>query len=51
MNKVFLAQFPGGVMLAKVLPYALYPPPLPPIPWVDNDGSLTSKLFGVVSLR
>jgi len=29
-----------------VLPYASYLPQLPPIPWVDNDGSLTSKWFG-----
>jgi murein L,D-transpeptidase YafK len=47
MNKVFLAQYPGRVTLAKVMPYASYLPQLPPIPWVDNDGSLTSKWFGV----
>jgi murein L,D-transpeptidase YafK len=46
MNKVFIARFPGRVMLAKVLPYASYLPQLPPIPWVDYDGSLTSKFFG-----
>jgi murein L,D-transpeptidase YafK len=46
MNKVFIAQFPGRVMLAKVMPYASYLPQLPAIPWVDNDGSLTSKFFG-----
>src|SRR5215831_15023626 len=46
MNKAFLAQFPGRVTLSKVLPYASYLPQLPPIPWVDNDGSLTSKWFG-----
>ena len=46
MNKAFLAQFPGRVTLAKVLPYASYLPQLPPIPLVDNDGSLTSKWFG-----
>jgi murein L,D-transpeptidase YafK len=47
MNKVFLAQFPGRVIpLAKVLPYASQLPQLPPIPWVDNDGSLASKMFG-----
>jgi hypothetical protein len=46
MNKIFLARFPGRVTLAKVLPYASYLPQLPPIPWVDNDGSLTSKWFG-----
>jgi len=48
MNKVFLSRFPGRVTLAKVLPYASYLPQLPPIPWVDNDGSLTSKWFGTL---
>jgi murein L,D-transpeptidase YafK len=46
MNKAFLAQFPGRIMLSKVLPYASYLPQLPPIPWLDSDGSLTSKWFG-----
>jgi murein L,D-transpeptidase YafK len=42
MNKVFLAQFPGTVIpLAKVMPYASYLPQLPPVPWVDSNGSLT----------
>jgi hypothetical protein len=45
MNEIFLARFPGRIMLAKVLPYALYPPQLQPIPWVDNGGSVTRKLF------
>src|SRR6202521_5439218 len=45
MNKVFLARFPGRVLLAQVQPYASYWPQLSPIPWVDNDGSLTSKWF------
>jgi murein L,D-transpeptidase YafK len=45
MNNVFLARFPGRVLLAQVQPYASYLPQLPPIPWVDNDGSLTSKWF------
>jgi murein L,D-transpeptidase YafK len=48
MNKAFLAQYPGRVTLAKVLPYASYLPQLPPIPWIDNDGSLTSKWFGTL---
>jgi len=48
MNKAFLAQFPGRVTLAKVMPYASYLPQLPPIPWVDDDGSLTSKWFGTL---
>jgi hypothetical protein len=46
MNKVFLARFSVRVTLAKVLPYASYLPQLQPIPWVDHDGSLTSKWFG-----
>jgi murein L,D-transpeptidase YafK len=48
MNKVFVARFPGRVMLAKVQPYASYWPQLPPIPWVANEGSLTSKWFGTL---
>jgi hypothetical protein len=47
MNEVFLARFPGRVTLAKVMPYASYLPQLPPIPWIDDDGSLTSKFFGI----
>jgi murein L,D-transpeptidase YafK len=47
MNKVFLTRYPGRVTLARVLPYASYLPHLPPIPWVDDDGSLTSKFFGI----
>jgi murein L,D-transpeptidase YafK len=47
MNKVFLARFPYRVTLAKVMPYASYLPTLPPVPWIDNDGSLTSRWFGV----
>ena len=46
MNKAFLAQYPGRIMLSKVLPYASYLPHLPPVAWIDNDGSLTSKWFG-----
>ena len=48
MNQAFLAKFPGRIMLSKVLPYASYLPQLPPIPWIDNDGSLTSKWFGTL---
>jgi murein L,D-transpeptidase YafK len=47
MNEVFLARFPGRVTLARVLPYASYLPHLPPIRWIDDDGSLTSKFFGI----
>jgi murein L,D-transpeptidase YafK len=46
MNKVFVARFPGRVTLSKVMPYASHLPELPPIPWVDNDGPLTRKMFG-----
>jgi murein L,D-transpeptidase YafK len=46
MNKAFLAQYPGRVTLSRVLPWGPYLPQLPPIPWVDKDGSLTSKWFG-----
>ena len=45
MNEAFLARFPGRITLAKVLPYASYLPQVPPVPWVDNEGSLTSKWF------
>jgi hypothetical protein len=45
MNEVFLGRFPGRIMLAKVMPYASYLPLLPPIPWVDDDGSWTSRWF------
>lgn len=46
MNKAFLARFPYRVTLAKVMPYASYLPQLPPVPWIDNEGSLTSRWFG-----
>lgn len=46
MHKAFVGQFPGRVTLAKVMPYASYLPTLPPVPWIDKDGSLTSKWFG-----
>jgi murein L,D-transpeptidase YafK len=48
MNRAFLTRFPVRVTLSKVLPYASYLPQLPPIPWVDNDGSLTRKMFGTM---
>ena len=48
MNKAFLAKFPGRLSFARVQPYASYLPKLSPIPWVDNDGSLTSKWFGTL---
>jgi hypothetical protein len=46
MNEVFLARFLERVTLARVQPYASHLPQLPPIRWIDNDGSLTGKLFG-----
>jgi murein L,D-transpeptidase YafK len=46
MNKVFLAQYPYRVSLARVMPYASYLPHLPPIPWTDKGGSLPSRWFG-----
>jgi len=47
MNSVFLARFPYRVTLAKVMPYASYLPRLPTVPWIDKEGSLTSRWFGV----
>jgi murein L,D-transpeptidase YafK len=44
MNKVFVARFPGRVTLS----YRPHLPDLPPIRWIDNDGSLTSRLFGTL---
>ena len=48
MNEAFLSKYMVRVTLARVLPYASYLPQLPPIPWIDNDGSLTSKWFGTL---
>lgn len=49
MNKVFLERFPGRVTLAKVMPYASYIPPLPPIRWVDSNVVMASRWFDAVS--
>ena len=49
MNKVFVAQYPDRVSWARVFPYASYLPHLPPLRWVDNDGSLPGKWFGSLS--
>lgn len=51
MNQVFEARFPYRVTLAKVMPYASYLPQLPPVPWVDGDGSLTSRWFGTLASK
>ena len=49
MNNVFHARFPDKIVpLAKVLPAALQLPQLPPMAWVDNDGSVASKMFGTL---
>ncbi len=45
MNKVFLPQFPGRVMLSRMTPL-LDMPNLPPIPWAHKNGSLMSELAG-----
>jgi murein L,D-transpeptidase YafK len=47
MHEAFLARFPYRVTLAKVMPYASYLPTLPPVPWIDNAGSVTNRWFGV----
>jgi murein L,D-transpeptidase YafK len=47
MNKAFRARFPGNVVsFARAFPPASQLPQLPPVAWVDSDGSLASKLFG-----
>jgi murein L,D-transpeptidase YafK len=47
MNNAFRARFPGNVVsFARAFPPASQLPQLPPVPWLDNDGSLGSKLFG-----
>jgi len=48
MNQVFRARLPGRIIpLAMVLPTgSLELPQMPPIPWVDNDGSAANKFFG-----
>jgi murein L,D-transpeptidase YafK len=47
MNKAFRARFPGNVVsFARAFPPASQLPQLPPVPWVDSDGSMANKLFG-----
>ncbi len=43
MNKVFLAQFSGRVMLSRMTPLSDMPN-LPPIPWAGKKGSLMSEM-------
>ncbi len=51
MNKVFDGRYPGAyVSFAKVLPNGPVLPQLPPIPFADNRGSLTSRFFGGLRL-
>jgi len=47
MNKVFDGRYPGAyVSFAKVLPNGPVLPQLPPVPFADDRGSLTSRFFG-----
>jgi hypothetical protein len=47
MNKAFDGRYPGAyVSFAKVLPNGPVLPELPPVPFADNTGSLTSRFFG-----
>jgi murein L,D-transpeptidase YafK len=50
MNKVFLARYPWrNIPLAMVLPpTGIELPQFPAVPWADNQGSLTSRYFGVL---
>jgi murein L,D-transpeptidase YafK len=50
MNKIFLARFPGRIIpLAIVLPNGnIDLPQLPPVPWVNDNGSLANKFFGAL---
>jgi murein L,D-transpeptidase YafK len=51
MNQVFRARFPGRIIpLALVLPPNgdLNLPQMSPVPWADNNHSLTSRFFGVL---
>jgi murein L,D-transpeptidase YafK len=51
MNRAFDGRFPGAyVSFAKVLPNGPVLPQLPPIPFADNRGSLTSRYFGGLRL-
>jgi murein L,D-transpeptidase YafK len=45
MNEIFLARFPGRVMLSRMTPLSDMPN-LPPIPWAGKKGSMMSELIG-----
>src|SRR5215475_3514512 len=46
MNVVSRGCFALRSTLVELLAYASYLPQLPPIPWIDDDDSVTSKWFG-----
>ena len=47
MNDAFHARFPNKVIsFARAFPAASQLPQLPPAQYVDNNGSLTSQMFG-----
>jgi murein L,D-transpeptidase YafK len=48
MHKAFVARYPGRVTFAMVMPYASRLPRMPPVPWVDGDGSVPGRWFGVI---
>jgi murein L,D-transpeptidase YafK len=48
MNEAFHARFPTKVIsFARAFPAASQLPQLPPYPFVDNDGSWGSEMFGI----
>ena len=51
VNKVFLARYPWrNIPLAMVLPpTGIELPQFPAVQWTDNQGSLTSRYFGVLA--
>jgi hypothetical protein len=49
MNQAFHARFPDKVIsFARAFPAASQLPQVPPAQFVDNDGSLVSKMFGTL---
>jgi hypothetical protein len=52
MNQAFHARFPDKVTsFARAFPAASQLPQVPPAQFVDNDGSLASKMFGTSNRR